>query len=57
VEAERLQHARDRLQQHSLDQAEYRENLFSWQQRKMKQAADKKAASELQQLTVNKTPI
>ena len=47
-----MQIVRNRLQQHSLDEAEYRKDLISWQQRKMKLASDKKAAAEHQRMMV-----
>jgi len=57
VEAKKLQQARDRLQQQSLDEEEYRKNVVSWRQHRMKLALDKKSALEHQRAMVSKAAV
>jgi len=49
-----MQHVRSRLQQHSLDEAEYRSNVASRQRHKIKLASDKRTASEHQRVMVRR---
>jgi len=51
-EAEKLQLVRGRLQQQSFDEADYGRDVIDRQQRRMKQASDRKTVAERQQTMV-----